>query len=366
LALEKQTLMIANIGFCNEAPSMIEWLETFGDSNLLILTGALVGLTFGVFAQQSQFCLRSATLEFWRFKVGKKLSIWLVVFASAFLLTQLQISAGSLEAADIRQLANPGSLSGAMVGGAMFGIGMILARGCASRLLILSGTGNLRAFTTGLIVTVVAQSSITGVLSPLREWLSGLWMIDADSRYLVRYWPEHAGLALALLFAAIASFYTYYHRLSRWVLFASVMTGVAVALGWFLTSWHASWSFEIIKVQSVTFTGPSADTLMALINSPNMPKNFATGLVPGVFFGSMVAALLTQQFQIQKFTADTGMVRYLIGALLMGFGGMLAGGCAVGAGITGGSVLAVTAWLALLFMWLGAGFADRFLVTETS
>jgi uncharacterized protein len=47
--------------------------------------------------------------------------------------------------------------------------------------------------------------------------------------------------------------------------------------------------------------------------------------------------------------------------VLMGFGAMLAGGCAVGAGITGGSIFALTAWLALAGMWVGAGLADRWI-----
>ena len=48
------------------------------------------------------------------------------------------------------------------------------------------------------------------------------------------------------------------------------------------------------------------------------------------------------------------MVHYIVGASLMGFGGMLAGGCAVGAGVTVGSIFAVTAWTALFAMWIGA------------
>jgi uncharacterized membrane protein YedE/YeeE len=43
----------------------------------------------------------------------------------------------------------------------------------------------------------------------------------------------------------------------------------------------------------------------------------------------------------------------------MGFGSMLAGGCAVGAGVTGGSVFALTAWVTLAGMWVGAGLTDR-------
>jgi uncharacterized membrane protein YedE/YeeE len=45
----------------------------------------------------------------------------------------------------------------------------------------------------------------------------------------------------------------------------------------------------------------------------------------------------------------------------MGFGSMLAGGCAIGAGVTGGAIFALTAWLTLVGMWLGAGLTDRWL-----
>jgi uncharacterized membrane protein YedE/YeeE len=58
------------------------------------------------------------------------------------------------------------------------------------------------------------------------------------------------------------------------------------------------------------------------------------------------------------------MRRYIAGAILMGFGSMLAGGCAVGAGMTGGAIFAVTAWVTLLGMWLGAGITDRMMDYE--
>ena len=47
----------------------------------------------------------------------------------------------------------------------------------------------------------------------------------------------------------------------------------------------------------------------------------------------------------------------------MGFGGMLAGGCAIGAGVSGGSIFVGTAWLALFSMWIGA-MATDFLVDQ--
>jgi len=45
------------------------------------------------------------------------------------------------------------------------------------------------------------------------------------------------------------------------------------------------------------------------------------------------------------------MRRYIAGAVLMGFGAMLAGGCAVGVGMTGGAIFALTAWITLVRMW---------------
>ena len=141
--------------------------------------------------------------------------------------------------------------------------------------------------------------------------------------------------------------------------FGAMMVGASVSLGWGLTAWHAGWSFDVVPIKSVSFTGPSADTLMGLINMPQIPLTFDIGIVMGVFAGSGSAAWLSGQFKMQTFDASTGLSRYLIGAVLMGFGGMLAGGCAVGAGVSGGSIMASTAWLALLFMWLSAGITDR-------
>jgi uncharacterized membrane protein YedE/YeeE len=136
------------------------------------------------------------------------------------------------------------------------------------------------------------------------------------------------------------------------------MVGIAVTAGWWFTATLASQSFDIVAVQSVSFTGPSADTLMAVVNQPNLSLGFGLGLVPGVFAGSFVASLMAGDFHIQTFNEQAPMPRYIAGACLMGFGAMLAGGCAVGAGMTGGAVLALTAWIALVCMWLGAGVTD--------
>ena len=325
------------------------------DSAKAALGGLTVGAVFGFSAQRSDFCLRAATIEFWGGKIADRFAVWLLVFGSALVGVQLLFAFGLLPAAEIRQLANPGSMSGAIFGGLIFGSGMVLARGCASRLLVLSATGNMRALMTGLLLTVIAQAALKGALSPAREQMSRLWVVDAATRDMGLYLPASAGLivGLMILFAAMAIGWR--HKIPAPKLFFGAMVGLAVAMGWAFTASLSAMAFDPVSIESVTFTGPSADTLMALINQPDLPLNFGIGLVPGVFIGSGLSAVLAGTFKLQGFSDETGMGRYLVGAVMMGFGGMLAGGCAVGAGVTGGSVLSLTAWVALFAMWIAAG-----------
>ena len=311
------------------------WIDQWGDGAVLAAAGAVTGVLFGAMAQHSKFCLRAATVEVAEARFGARLSIWLIAFTAAVFAVQAAIATGFLDVSQARPLAATGSMSGAIIGGLMFGCGMILARGCASRLLILSATGNLRALITGLVLTLVAQASLRGALSqigvgaPLAAVLAGAGLVAALVLSRKRLVPTSEALAGAGV-------------------------GVAVGLGYILTYAIAQTSFEPIAISSVTFTGPSTDTLMGLVNEAELPWGFGLGLVPGVFAGAAGMALLRGEARIQRFGPDTPMERYLVGAVLMGFGSMLAGGCAVGAGMSGGSIFAVTAWVALFCMWIGA------------
>ena len=95
-----------------------------------------------------------------------------------------------------RQIAAPGSLSGAAIGGALFGTGMILARGCSSRLLVLAAQGNLRALLSGLVFAVTAQSALSGLLSGLVSSTATIAAMGARAR-------SEPGLALACAAGAV-------------------------------------------------------------------------------------------------------------------------------------------------------------------
>jgi uncharacterized membrane protein YedE/YeeE len=340
--------------------------DVISDGAKAALGAAVIGLAFGFFSQRSEFCLRAATIEFWSGRIGGRFAIWLVAFGTAFLSVQLLIAFGMLPVEDIRQLASVGSLSGAIIGGTLFGSGMILARGCASRILVLSATGNMRTLMTGLLLTVVAQSSLRGILSPLREKLSALWLIQPGARDLSLYLPQYTGIVVGLLVLVMAVMAIRHSGIGPGKPIAAAIVGLTIAAGWLFTAELSAISFENISIQSITFTGPSANTLMALINEPSIPMSFGIGLVPGVFVGSFVSSVLSRTFEFQCFNLETGTRRYIIGAVMMGFGGMLAGGCAVGAGLTGGSVFSLTALIALTAMWFSAGLTDMVVDREGS
>ncbi len=339
-------------------------IDRFGDGAVLAMAGLLVGVIFGVAAQHSRFCLRAASVEVSEGRFGSRLSVWLIAFTAAVASVQGLIAAGWLDVSTSRQLATTGSLSGAIIGGLLFGCGMILARGCASRLLVLSATGNLRAIITGLVLTLVAQAALRGVLAPARESLASLWLVEGGAaRDLLTWVGVPAAVAAGLATAALVMSLVLARRTlvppSRAI--AAVFVGLAVALGWELTYAIAQVSFEVVPISSITFTGPATDTLMGLVDNVRLPLGFGVGLVPGVFVGAGLMALAAREAKIERFGPDTPMERYLVGAVLMGFGSMLAGGCAVGAGMSGGSVFAVTGWLAVFCMWIGAMATHRLL-----
>ena len=346
------------------ADPLTSLVDHYGTASVLLGGGVVVGLLFGFFAQRSRFCLRAAVIEFWHGKFGEKLSVWLLAFSSAVVAVQGLILAGVLDVSGARQLASRGSLSGALVGGLIFGIGMIMTRGCASRLLVLSANGNLRALLSGLVFAVTAQAALSGSLAPLRLAISGWWTIEGgDARHLLKAmgWGNWDGLVLGLVWLSVAVFFSLRSGNRPWMWLGGVGTGLAVALAWWFSYAVSQASFDAVQPQGVTFSGPSAEWLMRVLTDAKTPFGFDAGMLPAVFAGSLLGALAGREFKVEGFKDGYGMARYVTGAMAMGFGSMLAGGCAVGAGMTGGSIFALTAWLALAGMWAGAGLMDRWL-----
>jgi hypothetical protein len=166
---------------------------------------------------------------------------------------------------------------------------------------------------------------------------------------------------LALLALGTGFFFFFKTHQRRWGLaLGAIVVGLSIALGWGLTQAIASQSFESIQIQSLSFSGASAEMLMRVLSSATSPNlGFDAGLLPATFVGSLLGALLGGDFKFEGFKTENKLGHYLTGAVLMGFGAVLAGGCTVGAGMTGGSIFSLTACLTLIAIWLGAGLSWR-------
>jgi uncharacterized membrane protein YedE/YeeE len=337
-------------------------VERLGENGSLATGAVLIGVVFGFMAQRSRFCLRSAVIEFARNQAGGKLTVWLFAFATAVGCTQALAWFGWFDASNARQIAARGSLSGAAIGGALFGVGMILARGCSSRLLVVAAQGNLRSLVSGLVFAVTAQSALTGALSPLRLAMSAWWTIDGGGArdLIARTGIGHGGallFALAWLLAAIV--WARRQRVPPWGWAGAIGVGLTIAGAWWFTYAVSRVAFDPHPIQSLSFTGPSSEVLNRVLFVTDRPVSFDLGLVPGVFLGSFLAAALFGELKLEGFQGGASMRRYIIGAMCMGFGGMLAGGCAVGAGLSGAAVFTATAWVTLCAMWAAAALTDR-------
>lgn len=335
--------------------------EQAGDLRTGALIGLVVGVVFGLAAQRSAFCLRSAAIEFGRGRLGPGLSIWLLTFSTAMCWVQGAQLMGWFNAGSARMMAVTGSISGAIIGGLIFGFGMIMTRGCSGRLLVLAGTGNFRSIVSGMVFAISAQVSLSGMLAPARQWVAALWTTEGGRNVDLGVqlgFPEWGGFGIGLVIAVVAIVLSLRNGMTTRRLVWACGAGFAVALGWILTFTLARNSFEPQSVTSATFSGPSANALMYVLDNSAL-LNFDIGLIPGVFIGAFIGGSMGNDLRLESYSSAGQMARSMTGGALMGFGAMLAGGCAIGAGLSGTSIYVMTAWLATVCFFIGGGIADR-------
>ena len=327
---------------------------------LHLAAGALLGLVFGAAAQISRFCLRRAVAgdASERTSAG---AVWVTGFAVAALAMAIASSLGLVDVSDHRFLSANLPFAAILLGGAMFGVGMVLTRGCVSRLTVLSATGNLRALTVLAVFAITAHATIKGVLAPVRTSLGSLSIeLGAASLSALPF-----GLFALAAGAGFLAIWLYSQsRTSLWTIGLGGLVGLVAAAGWVATSTLLFDEFDPLPVQSAAFTLPWSDTLFWVIASTAIPAGFGVGFIGGVLSGSFVSAGLRGELQLRSFTSGAETLRYLAGGTLMGVGGVLAGGCTIGAGIAGSSTGSFAALLALAAVIVG-GFATSHLQTRT-
>jgi uncharacterized membrane protein YedE/YeeE len=323
--------------------------ENFTAPQVAVGLALILGAAFGLLAERTKFCFRRGLVGDDR---RQAMGVWLTALAVAILGTQAGVLSGLISFDDHRFMAGDLPILAITLGGLMFGAGMVLTRGCVSRLTVLSASGNLRGVFVLLVFAIAAHATLKGVLAPLRTTLGSVTVPLGDTVSLAALPGGALVASLILALAALTIAARSGNRVTP--LLMAGLLGALVPAGWVGTGFVLYDDFDPVALQSLSFTSPYADTLFWTIASSSIPANFGVGLIGGVVIGALASSLLFGSFQWQSFHAPAETGRYAGGAVLMGIGGVLAGGCTVGAGLAGVPTLSIAALLAILSIAGGA------------
>lgn len=345
--------------------------------------GLVLGLALGAAGQASRFCIRGAIADWYLFGGKGRMLSWVLVVAVALAGTQALIAA-QVFAPERTVAASPRLLwASTLVGGLMFGYGMVLAAGCPQRSLVKAGTGNLRAIVTLLVAALGAQMTLRGVFAEARTKTVDSWGVQlAGPQDLGSILSAWSGLgagtlrgAAVLLFVVAAATWLWRQRAQmepvQWG--ASIAIGLLVPAAWWLTgqigylpehpeTLEAAWMGTASRrPEALSFTAPlaSAADLLTYWSDKNTVATFGVTMALGVLIGSHVSARLRGEVKLESFANAAELRDHLVGGLLMGVGGVTALGCSVGNGVTGLALLSVGAVFAVAGIVGGALLALR-------
>lgn len=351
--------------------------------NTVLWLAFAVSFLFGAIAQKTHFCTMGAVSDIVNMGDWSRMRMWLLAIGVAILGSGALHAAGLIDLGkSIYRTPNFTWLS-YLVGGLSFGVGMVLASGCGSKTLIRIGTGNLKSVVVFLVLGVVAYMTMRGFLGLFRvnvlEKAALTFPAGQDVPALLTAAGMDAQTAFLLAVLAIGGGLTAFCLMKRdfWTfdnLLGGLGIGITVVAAWYVSG-HLGYVAEHPetleeaflatnsgRMESLTFVAPQAYALELLMLWSDTSRKLTIGIasVLGVIAGSGFWAVVTRTFRWEGFASVEDTASHLIGAALMGFGGVIAMGCTVGQGITGFSTLALGSIVTFLAIVAGAAAMLKF------
>lgn len=334
--------------------------------------GLLLGAAFGAVVHRTNFCMMGAIADMTLKQDTRRLRAWLLAIAVAIIGTQAVHLSGLVDITATHYLSPQLAWGGAIVGGLLFGFGMVIACGCGSRSLVNFGGGDLRALIAVVFLAIFAYMTMSGLAAAPRVMLHESASIDLAGHGLASQSIfELAGftspalqLFTGLLLAAVMIWYCFKDRVFRStgrLIASGILIGALIPVGWLVTGIVGADEFEPAPVESFTFVAPVGRSLLYLMTFTGARVDFGVAVVGGVILGAFASALLNGSFKLRAFEDVYDLGRYMVGGALMGTGGIIALGCTVGQGITGVSTLGAGSWLALGAIITGGILGARYL-----
>jgi hypothetical protein len=342
--------------------------------------GLVIGFVFGWVVNRTNFCTMGSISDLMTFGDSRRFRAWVLAAVVALVGAQALQAAGITSVRGSFYAVPTLNWLGNLAGGAMFGFGMVLAGGCASRNVARVGGGDLRALVTLMVIGVFAYMTIGGLLGPLRSVLERATAIDLTGMSasfqtqtvgtliapIGRWDAGTLDLAAAAAIAAAGLAYCLSgaaFRASRVHIWSGLLIGLCVVAGWALSGLaFDELAREPVAPQSLSYVRPTGDTMEWLQRFTAVPvPGFGVTSLLGALAGAFAAARLAGRFSLTTFADVADTLRNLAGAALMGVGGVMASGCTIGQALTGVSTLAVGSFLTFAAIVAGAVSALRHL-----
>lgn len=339
------------------------------------LSGLLVGLAFGFLLQRGQFCFVCGFRELFQKRDPR--------FMLALLLAVSIQSVGffGLQAAGLIRLpAEQMPILATVLGGLLFGMGIILARCCGSGSWFRSGEGAAGSLLVLLVFAITLAACQAGplknLLQPLLQQTSSLGLIH-ETLGISPWWCVAALVVMCagLLWrarrqatssssatgdaaeAVEAVEAVEAAETGRYPLGIAALIGLLGVLAWWL-SWQSGRNY------GYGVAVPTANLLQYLVTGQSRYLNWGSLFVLGILPGAFFSAWLRGQFRWRVPPAEQVPQR-ILGGVLMGVGATLAGGCTITNTLVATAYFSWQGWLATLMILLGCWLALRLLRTPS-
>lgn len=337
----------------------------------------ILSMFFGAIVRRTHFCTMGAVGDIVNMGDWTRMRMWGMAIGVAMIGFFCMAAAGLIDPDKTLYASSRVLWLSALVGGGMFGFGMVLSSGCGSKTLVRIGGGSLKSLVVFAIMGVAGFATLKGITAVARVATVDRVAIDFTVNATLPNWlasalgvaPTTAGLGLALLIGLALITWALCGRDFRSFnnLLAGLGIGAVVVAMWWVSgvlghvAEHPETLEEIFigtnsgKAEAMSFVAPMAYTLDWLMFFSDKSKVLTLGVVSvfGVVLGSAAHALVTRSFRWEGFRDVQDTANHLVGATLMGVGGVAAMGCTIGQGLSGISTLSATSFVAVAAIVMG-------------
>ena len=373
--------------------------------SFFLWTVFIIALLMGAIVNKTNFCTMGAVSDWVNIGDTGRFRAWLFAIAIALLGVTVLEAAGVVNVTSAFPPYRGPQLIWAenLLGGILFGIGMTLASGCGNKCLVRIGGGNLKSIMVFAVIAVIAYFMInpfpgsdqTLFTVLFYDWIRPLAIDTGTGQDLgaLVAGSEKAATARTIIggilgfVLLVIVFSSRDFRGSFDNILGGLAVGLAVLAAWYVTSnvqldvdgenytlqaYAQQWDFlaesdegkpadtRPLAAQSFTFIHPMGQTAgYSASGFSSAYLTFGVMAVAGVILGSLLWSLLSRSFRFEWFASFRDFFSHFIGAILMGFGGVLALGCTIGQGITGISTLALGSFIAFGGIVLGSALTMK-------